>query len=201
MPRGPKGDGQTRRVSSVTHRAPGLLFPIEVRPDIGAPLAPILTGKPRFGTGQPGRPAIRQITLASRGNRASRLVLNSAAVDAARRYHLQLPSSLGLSPVCAMANRRVGRPPASSSSNISNFIEPPFERRSSHFYSHGQQDRDGKTNDPLVMCFEIVHGSVRSAGRPMSLIMVKENQAAASIIFVRPSFPPKVQDRAESSHR
>ena len=39
MPRGPKGDGQTRRVSSVTHRAPGLLFPIEIGADIGTSLA------------------------------------------------------------------------------------------------------------------------------------------------------------------
>src|SRR5260370_42109157 len=53
MPRGPKGDGQTRRVSSVTHRAPGLLFPIEIGPDISAPLAAGLTGEQRLDVGQP----------------------------------------------------------------------------------------------------------------------------------------------------
>src|SRR5258708_19570129 len=53
MPRGPKGDDQTRRVSSVTHRAPGLLFPIEIGPDISAPLAAGLTGEQRLDVGQP----------------------------------------------------------------------------------------------------------------------------------------------------
>jgi hypothetical protein len=52
MPRGPKGDGQTRRVSSVTHRAPGLLFPIEIGADIGTSLAAGLADESRLQIGQ-----------------------------------------------------------------------------------------------------------------------------------------------------
>ncbi len=36
-----------------THRAPGLLFPIEIGPDISAPLAAGLTGEQRLDVGQP----------------------------------------------------------------------------------------------------------------------------------------------------
>jgi hypothetical protein len=59
-PRGPKGNGQTRRVSSVTHRAPGLLLPIEIRTDIGAPFATSLAGEPWLQIGQPDaiRPSV-----------------------------------------------------------------------------------------------------------------------------------------------
>jgi hypothetical protein len=68
----------------------------------------------------------RPMTILSRRTRASSSLLKYDASDGWRRYRLRVPSSLGVSPVLAMAQRPVDRPPASSSSNISNFIKHPF---------------------------------------------------------------------------
>jgi hypothetical protein len=67
-------------------------------------------------------------------------------------------------------------------------------RRSPHFYSSGQHDRDNKTNDPLVMRSEIVDGDVRCGGSPMSLIVIQKNEAARRVVFIGRTLPPEVRN-------